>query len=316
VGVFLWRKSMVKQKTIKAYIEDFLTFSEVGKNLSNNTLRNFRHWLYRFKDFFGEDKTPSEINLDIIQKFRLYLNRLDGNNGDKLSLKTLAYHLIALRSFLKFLQKNDIKCISPEKIELPKLQERSVEFLNNDELKALFAMPDTSKIIGKRDLAIMQTLFSTGLRVSELCALNRENVNLKTQEFAVRGKGRKMRLVFLSDKATLRIKEYLDARDDVLSPLFISHARKSLNTIDGERRRLSRNTVESVISRYAMLAGIIKKCTPHTLRHSFATSLLQNGADIRSVQMILGHASIKTTQIYTHITDQHLREVHKEKFKD
>lgn len=306
---------MTKQKALAAQINDFLVYLEVGKNLSDNTLRNFRHWLGRFAEFFGDKRDPAEITLADIQNFRLKLNRLPGRETT-LDLKTQAYHLIALRSFLKFLHKNDIKSLAAEKVELPKLAERTVEFLTTEELEKLFSAVETDSLIGLRDSAILQTLFSTGLRVSELCALNRDNVNLKTREFAVRGKGRKMRLVFLSEKAVEKIEAYLKARKDALDPLFISHAKKSEEAIDGEKRRLTRNTVEAIVSKYARQAGIIKKVTPHTLRHSFATSLLWNGADIRAVQMMLGHASIKTTQVYTHITDQHLREVHREKFKD
>lgn len=303
------------QKNLANCINDFLIYCEVSKNLSPNSLRNFRHWLKRFEDFFEKDQKPADITLDDIQNFRLKLNRMEGKNG-KLNLKTQSYHLVALRAFFKYLQKNDIPCLTPEKIELPKIPERTVDFLNQKELDALFSMVEGEKIIALRDSAILYTLFSTGMRVSELCSLNRENVNLKDREFSVRGKGSKMRLVFLSPKAAHKIKIYLNARQDVLKPLFISHSRNLKNSIDEEKRRLSRNTIEAIVSKYALKAGIIKKVSPHTLRHSFATSLLKNGADIRAVQTMLGHESIKTTQIYTHITDQHLREIHKEKFQD
>ncbi len=306
---------MNKEKNIIECINDFLIYAEVGKNLSSNTLRNFRHWLNRFADFFGKKRKPSEINQEDIQNFRLKLNRMEGKNG-KLNLKTQAYHLVALRAFLKYLQKNDIKSLSAEKIELPKIPERTVEFLTEQELEMLFNVVDTNSLIGLRDSAILQVLFSTGMRVSELCSLNKENINLKSQEFSVRGKGSKMRLVFLSKKAVQKIEDYLKARTDALKPLFISHAPNLKNSIDSEKRRLSRNTIEAIVGKYARKAGLVKKVTPHTLRHSFATSLLKNGADIRAVQTMLGHESIKTTQIYTHITDQHLRKIHKEKFKD
>lgn len=307
---------MATKKDLKAYIDDFLIFCEVGKNLSNHTLQNYRHWLYRFADFLGNNKKVDEISLNDVQNFRLKLNRTITRSGKNMGIKTQTYHLIALRSFLKYLQKNDIKSLAPEKIDLPKIPERTVEFLSNKEVQKIFNTVDTESIIGLRDIAILHTLFSTGLRVSELCSLNRDNVNTKTKEFAIRGKGSKMRIVFLTNTAAEKIEKYLNSRDDVTSPLFASHAKKSKNEIDNEKRRLSRGVIENIVAKYARLAGIMKKVTPHTLRHSFATTLLLNGADIRAVQTMLGHTSIKTTQIYTHITDQHLREVHSSNMPD
>lgn len=303
-------------KMIKNHIEDFLEYCEVGKNLSERTLRNYRHWLYRFQDFCGPKKQIDQIDLKDIQKFRLGLNRSFTRAKTTMNIKTQTYHLIALRAFLKYLQKNDIKSLAAEKIELPKIPERTVDFLSHDEIKTLFNAVDISNIIGKRDIAILHTLYSTGLRVSELCNLNRENVNTQSKEFAIRGKGNKMRIVFLTTMAAEKINNYLIARNDVLKPLFIAHARKSKNTIDGESVRLSRAVVENIVGKHARAGGLTKKVTPHTLRHSFATTLLKNGADIRAVQTMLGHASIKTTQVYTHITDQHLRAIHQEKMNN
>jgi len=304
------------QKSLQNHLEDFLVFCEVNKNLSNQTLRNYRHWLYRFVDFIASLKKEKieEIDLDDLQKFRLFINRLKNRQEKNISIKTQSFHLIALRSFFKFLQKKDVKIISPEKIDLPKIPERVVNFLNFEEIKKILKTLKEDSLIALRNSAIIHTLFSAGLRVSELCALDRENVALQTREFSVQGKGGKVRLVFLTESAAEKIKKYLHRRNDNAKALFIAHAHKSKNKFDPQKRRLSRNVIENIVSQCAIKAGIVKKVTPHTLRHSFATLLLKNGADIRAVQTMLGHSSIKTTQIYTHITDQHLRQVHQKNF--
>lgn len=288
-------------------ISDFLVFLEVGKNRSDRTLQNYRHYLRRFSDFFGEKKFVKDIDQKSIQDFRLFLNR----QKKPLSIKTQHYHLCALRSFLKYLHKNDIESLSAEKVDLPKLPERTVEFLLPEEVEQFFAALSQETVLEARNYAICETLYSTGLRVSELCGLDREHVNLKTQQFAVRGKGGKMRIVFLTNRAKEAIEKYLEKRTDNLSPVFISHAKKSNEMMDGEKRRLSRTVVETVVRNTALQAGIVKKVTPHTLRHSFATTLLQNGADIRAVQIMLGHSTIATTQIYTHLSDRNLQDIHK-----
>lgn len=292
-------------------IEQFLVHSEIDKNQSQKTIENYKHYLGRFLEFTG-DISPKKIDYQLIQKYRLHLNRLE-LKGKTLGKKTQNYHVIALRAFLKYLQKNDVETLSAEKIELPKLPERTVEFLETEEVQKIIEIPDTTKEIGLRDRAVLECLYSTGLRVSELCSLNRDQVNLKTREFAVRGKGNKMRIVFLSEKAKEAITDYLKLRTDNYNPLFISYSKRSLKKVDlegGESRRLQRDTIELIVGKYRRLAGIVKKVTPHTMRHSFATQLLQNGADIRSVQEMLGHASITTTQIYTHLTNKRLKEVH------
>lgn len=299
-------------------IEDFLIFCEVGKNASDKTLENYRRYLKKFSSFLGEETPVEEITLEKVEDFRLFLARQKNERtGDRILLKTQNYHLIALRAFLKFLQKRDIKSFTPEKIELPKIPERDIEHLEREEVERLFLAVDTSTLLGKRDMAILTTLFSTGLRVSELCSLHKNEINIERGEFAVRGKGRKVRVVFLTPLAGEKIQEYLNARGDSSAPLFIAHARKSgkgaVNRATTDDRRLTRGVVEEIVKKYALRAGIVKKVTPHTLRHSFATTLLKNGADLRSVQMMLGHASITTTQIYTHLTDTHLKKVH-EKF--
>lgn len=287
---------------IKEHILKFLEYCEITKNQSPKTLENYRHYLKRFEEFIGENANPRGITLQKVQDYRLYLNRL--NN---LNIKTQNYHIIALRAFLKHLTKNDVETLAPEKIELSKIPKRSVEVLSRAELERIF---DEAKN-HPRDTAILETLYSTGLRVSELASLNRDQVDLKRREFMVRGKGSKPRIVFLSEKAVSSIEAYLLKRSDNFKPLFLNNMKADIT--QDEKRRLSTVSIEKLVRKYARLAGIIKKVTPHTLRHSYATELLQNGADIRSVQEMLGHSSITTTQIYTHITDKKLREVH-EKF--
>ncbi len=297
------------QKTIGELVQDFLVYLEVAKNRSERTLQNYRHYLRRFAVFSGAKKTPRDIDQKLVQDFRLFLHR----QTPQLSIKTQHYHLCALRSFLKYLQKNDIETMAAEKVDLPKLPDRQVEFLTKEELDMFFENLPRESILDARNFAICETLYSTGLRVSELCALDKPHVNLKTRQFAVRGKGGKMRIVFLTDRAVDALQHYFDKRTDNLAPVFISHARKSHEAIDGEKRRLTRAVVETVVREAAFRAGIIKPVTPHTLRHSFATTLLGNGADLRAIQMMLGHSTIATTQVYTHITDKNLKEVH-EKF--
>lgn len=303
---------------ISKHITLFLEHAEIAKNQSHKTLENYAHYLKRFSDFLGVDASPKEITLEKVQKFRLSLNRLEDENGKQLlGVKTQNYHIIALRAFLKFCMKNDVPTLAPEKIDLSKIPERSVEYLSREELERLFKTVDMSKIQGLRDTAILETLYSTGLRVSELTGLNRAQVDLQRREFMVRGKGRKTRIVFLSGRAANAIEKYLAARDDNFEPLFINHkrGRKGDDITLGEKRRLSTVMVQYMVRGYARRAGIIKKVTPHVLRHSFATELLINGADIRSVQEMLGHSSITTTQIYTHLTNKRLREVHEKYHK-
>jgi site-specific recombinase XerD len=304
---------------IKDWIDQFLTHVEIEKNQSEKTIENYNHYLKRFEDWVG-DVPPNKITLPLVQKYRLHLNRLenDKNKNEKLSAKTQNYHMIALRAFLKYLAKNDVKSLAPEKITLSKIPERTVEFLTEDEIKRLFQAVERSGPKGLRDYALLETLFSTGLRVSELTSLNRSQVDLERGEFMIRGKGKKPRIVFLSEKAISCIKQYLATRKDNLEPLFVSHSpsMKNAGILDEDRVRLSERSVQNIVKKYALLAGIIKKVTPHTLRHSFATGLLTNGADIRSVQEMLGHSSITTTQIYTHITNKRLKEIHKKYHPD
>lgn len=295
-------------------IYDFLTHAEVGKYQSKKTVENYRHYLKRFEKFAKPDTDVSSISADTIRDYRLKLHRMNiRGQGVTLDIKTQQYHLIALRALLKHLQKNDVKTISAEKIELPKVPERQVEVLAREELDAMFQAVDVTKRNGLRDIAILHLLYSTGLRVSELSNLNRKDVNLDSKEFRIVGKGRKARIVFISDTATDHLKRYLDSRQDNWLPLFVSNSNRSgTPSLLGEERRLEPQAIERVVRTTAVHAGIVKKVTPHTLRHTFATELLKNGADIRSVQEMLGHASITTTQIYTHLTNKRLREIHQQ----
>lgn len=299
---------------LNTLITDFLEYLEIERNRSQKTLKNYDFYLRRFVQLSGA-KTPNDITGDRVRKFRIMLNRFTNKiTGEPLKKKTQNYHMIALRAFLKYLAKRDIKSLAAEKIELAKQEDRQVEFLEGNELDDLLEAPLKDKSSDKikyRDKALLELLFSTGLRVSELANLKIENVNLKREEFSVRGKGGKVRVVFLSDQAKYWIKEYLSKRHDTSPYLFVAHDRAQNAREQDEDRPLTTRSIERLVERYAKQAGIMKKITPHTLRHSYATDLLRNGADIRSVQSMLGHASITTTQIYTHVTDQGLKEIYK-----
>jgi site-specific recombinase XerD len=291
---------------------DFLEYLEIEQGRSQKTIRNYDHYLTRLVDF-GGDIQIKDIDPELVRKWRLWLNRLGTNTSDELGKATLNYHLIALRSFLKFCAKRDIPALSADKIELAKTQRKQVTFLNEDELARIFIQPDTNTLVGLRDRAILELLFSSGLRVSELTGLDRDHVNLKRREFMVRGKGQKDRPIFISQEAANWIQLYLDKRQDNVRPLFVRYSGSKQVDLSGNFHRLTPRSVQRLVARYALMAGITKHVSPHTLRHSFATDLLMNGADIRSVQAMLGHSNIATTQIYTHVTDPHLKAVH-EKF--
>ncbi len=291
---------------------DFLEYLEIEQNRSQKTIANYDHYLTRLIDFAGEIKV-STIDPELIRKWRLWLNRLGTNVSDELQKSTQNYHLIALRSFLKFCAKRDLPALSADKVELAATKRKQVTFLNEEELSRLFKQADTSKLTGLRDRAILELLFSSGLRVSELVGLDREHINLKRREFMVRGKGQKDRPIFISPAAAEWLQKYLDKREDNTRPLFVRYSGQKKVDLSGNFHRLTARSVQRMVSRYALLAGITKHVSPHTLRHSFATDLLMNGADLRSVQAMLGHSNIATTQIYTHVTDPHLKNIH-EKF--
>lgn len=289
---------------------DFLEYLEIEQGRSQKTIRNYDHYLTRLEDY-GGDINVSDIDQEFVRKWRLWLNRLGTNVNDELQKNTLNYHLIALRSFLKWCSKRDITALPADKIELAKTARKQVTFLSNEELNNLFAQPNTTTLQGLRDRSILELLFSSGLRVSELTGLNKEHINLKKREFTVRGKGQKDRPIFISPTAAEWLEKYTTERDDTIPALFIRHARKKqAEDRSGNFQRLTPRSVQRMVARYALLAGITKHVSPHTLRHSFATDLLMNGADLRSVQALLGHSNIATTQIYTHVTDPHLKKVH------
>src|SRR3989344_2301018 len=329
-------------------IQEFLEYLEIEKNVSKLTIRNYRHYLERFLMFLSGDSStllvktgvsgearsssagksdvsreagsrsagksidPSIITLETIRQYRLFLSRYVDAHGISLKRITQNYHLIALRSFLKYLAKRQVACLAPETVELGKAESRSIKFLERDAVDRLLNMPEISKPEGLRDKAILEMLFSTGLRVSELVSLNRDQINLDRKEFGVIGKGRRPRVVFLSESAVEWLKRYLEQREDQAKPLFIRYAGKKPVEGDptGESLRLTSRSVQRLVEKYVKKARLPIKITPHGLRHSFATDLLSGGADLRAIPELLGHKNISTTQIYTHVTNPQLREIH------
>jgi site-specific recombinase XerD len=303
---------ILKSSDIEKLKKEFLQYVEIEKGRSLSTVSNYDHYLSIFLDF-AKIRKPDEISEDIIRNFRLWLNRQSSGrgspgSGDSLKKKTQNYYLIALRSFLKYAARRGITSLPADRIELAKVPERSLDLVSTDDLSHLLAGPDTSSLRGLRDKAIMELLFSTGLRVSELCSLPRD-LDIGRDEFSVRGKGEKVRVVFVSETARKAVKTYLEKRKDMDDALFVQIL-PNRKTYPSSLRLTSRS-VERIVEHYAIKVGISKKMTPHVLRHLFATDLLRNGADLRSVQMFLGHANIATTQVYTHITDAELGKIHK-----
>lgn len=297
--------------TLSALITDFLEYLELERNTSQLTIKNYDHYLQRFLEFAG-DINPKEIDLDMVRKYRLYLSRWSDPKSKKpLKRITQNYFMIALRAFLRYLARIDISTLSPEKVELGDTDPRPLKILDDTNLKFLLEAPDTTKKDGIRDRCILETLFSTGLRVSELASLNRDTINLGRREFGIVGKGGKERVVFISDTAADWLERFLNVRKDTFKPLFIRFQGKVDPANNGEAMRLTTRSIERIVEKYVKKLGLSVKATPHTLRHSFATDLLINGADIRSVQEMLGHSNISTTQIYTHVTNAHLKDVHK-----
>lgn len=296
-------------------INDFLEALEIERGRSKHTIDNYRFFLERFyemtSDLVSEKYKPSEITPEVLRKYRLRLNRYENDRGENLSTLTQSYHLIALRCFLKYLARRGIKTLDHSLVDLPKTTRKQVTFLHFDEVEEILDQIPEDTETGLRDRAIIELLFSGGLRVSELINLNRDSINLERREFVVRGKGSKDRPIFVSKSAAEALKNYLCVRHDSLPALFLNNSRNQ-QAVDtsGDFRRLTPRSVQRIIEKYVKKAGITKHVTPHTLRHSFATDLLMNGADLRSVQALLGHSNISTTQIYTHVTDAHLRDVH------
>lgn len=307
--------NLLMSQNIASLKTQFLEYIEIEKGLSLKTVANYDRYLERFIEF-GELKAIGDVTDDVVRRYRLHLNRQPGvkQKGQArgtLKKKTQNYHLIALRVFLKYLIKQGYEVMSPDRIELAKTPQRSLDLITTDELVRIMDAPSGEDIKSLRDKAILELLFSTGLRVSELCSLNRD-MDLSKDELSVRGKGDKVRVVFLSPSAKAAVKKYLDKRPDMEEALFVPLGKRAQAMIkNNEEVRLTTRSVERIVKHYAIAAGISKKVTPHVIRHSFATDLLQNGADLRSVQAMLGHANITTTQVYTHVTDKHLRDIHK-----
>lgn len=300
---------------LPSLVEEFLEYLEVERNLSPLTIRDYRHYLNNFVKWSVANSpivAAGDITIELVRKYRVYLAHFNSPNGN-LPLKkvTQNYYVIALRSFLKYLIRKDIVVVSPDKIELPKTESRSLKFLDREQIERLLAQPDMSKDRGVRDKAILEMLFSTGLRVSELCKLDRDQVNIERREFGVIGKGGRARVVFLSDRAAIWLEKYVARRTDSFKPLFIRYSGNQEPTVNGEQMRLTSRSVQRLVDKYCRKARLPVKISPHGIRHSFATDLLLNGADLRSVQEMLGHKNVSTTQIYTHITNAQLRDVHK-----
>lgn len=300
----------IPSTTLGSFARQFLEYLEIERGRSLKTIENYEHYLTRFLSA-SEAKEPGDITDEVMRSFRLWLNRQEAGVRDgrstTLKKKTQNYYLIAIRSFLKYLRKRGIESYAPERIELAKVAERTIDLLSPQDLRRLLSAPDGDTVKALRDKAILELFFSTGLRLSELCALSRD-IDLSRDEISVRGKGEKVRVVFLSDEAKSSITAYLKKRTDMDDALFVQESR---NTKKDGSLRLTPRSIERMVKHYATKAGIMDKVTPHILRHSFATDLLYNGADIRSVQIMLGHSNISTTQIYTHVTDSELRNVHK-----
>jgi len=334
---------MSQNKNLGELIDGFLEYLEIERNCSKLTIRDYRHYLEVFSKWYegslnvgvqhAEPGVPNlrlgraqsfvplqknikkieDLNLEAVRKFRVFLTNKQDKFGRNLKKVTQNYYVIAIRSFLKWLIKNDYKVLAPEKIELPKTESHSLKFLNEDQVTMLLNAPSVSKNAGLRDKAILETLFSTGLRVSELCKLNRDQINFKTREFGVIGKGQHPRVVFLSESACHWLQRYLAVREDLFRPLFIRYSGAQNELNNGEKMRLTPRSVERLVDKYVKQVKLPIKISPHGLRHSFATDLLIHGADLRSVQEMLGHKNIATTQIYTHVTNFQLKKVH-EKF--
>ena len=300
--------------TLKDLKSQFLEYLEIEKGRSVKTVENYDRYLMRFLNY-AKITAPGAVTEQMVREFRIHLNRANGTSGT-MKKNTQNYHLIALRAFLKFMRKRDVESLNPERIELAKTAPRDLDLITSAELDRLMKGPSGETLPALRDKAILELFFSTGLRVSELCALN-QDIDLSRDAFSVRGKGEKVRVVFLSPEAKSAITAYIKRRDDMSDALFVGYGPLKSKISVGKKQgskdlsRLTPRSIERMIKQYAVKAGITRKVTPHIIRHSFATDLLENGADLRSVQALLGHANIATTQIYTHVTDKHLQEVHK-----
>jgi len=311
-GNRVYRLSTDPDQALLAFLESL----EVEKNLSRLTIRNYGHYLRRFNDWFKrQGKTDlKQLDQDVLRTYRVYLARYSDEQSRTLSKKTQSYHVIALRSWFKWLVKHDMEVLHPEKIDLPKAESTQMSFVSVEEIERLLMQPLLSSKTGLRDRAILEVLFSTGLRVSELVSLNRDQIDLNRREFGVIGKGRRPRVVFLSERAAEWLGRWLNSREDEWIPVFIRLSGKKADPkLDGEEMRLTSRSVQRLVDKYSRQAHLTVKLSPHSIRHSFATDLLVNGANLRDVQEMLGHKNIATTQIYTHVTKSQLKKVYNQK---
>jgi site-specific recombinase XerD len=301
--------------TLRLHIKRYLSFIEVEKNYSKFTIRNYSHYLKVFRSWFEkhyEQEYIEKLTSEMVRKYRLYLTRHEDLRGKRLSPTTQSYYVIALRAFLKYCSKKGIKTLSAEKVDLPKSEGHKIKFLDRDQVERLLTAPDTSTVSGLRDRTILEVLFCTGLRVSELAKLDIDKIDLKQREFGIIGKGRRARVVFLTERASAWLGKYLAVRTDPYRPLWIRIPKNGEwdPAMGGARARLSVRGIQRIVEKYRRVAGLSIRVSPHVLRHSFATTLLQQGADLRSVQEMLGHKNVATTQIYTHVTNPQLKQIH------
>ncbi len=308
-------KKQASDLTLRVHIRRYLSYIEVEKNYSKFTIRNYSHYLKKFRDWFEKHYAQEYIEKltgEMVRRYRLHLSRFEDIHGKRLSPTTQSYYVISLRAFLKYCAKKGIKTLSPEKVDLPKGEEHRIKFLDRDQVERLLTSPDTSTMAGLRDKAILEILFSTGMRVSEIAKLDIDKIDLKQREFGIIGKGRRARVVFLTDRSAQWLNRYLATRTDPYRALWIRIPKSGEwdPGMGGERARLSIRGIQRIVEKYRRVAGLPIKVSPHVLRHSFATTLLQQGADLRSVQEMLGHKNVATTQIYTHVTNPQLKQIH------
>ena len=313
-------KKQVQDIGLRTHIKRYLSYIEVERNYSKFTIRNYDHYLLVFRKWFEkhyEQEYIEKLTTEMVRRYRLFLARFEGKDGKRLSPTTQSYYVISLRAFLKYCARKGIKTLSPEKVDLPKSEDHRIKFLDREQVERLLMAPDTSKMSGLRDKTILEVLFSTGLRVSEMAKLDIDKIDLKQREFGILGKGRRMRVVFLSKRACEWLDRYLSARVDPYRALWIRIPKNGEwdPALGNEKARLSVRGIQRIVEKYRRSAGIAIKVSPHLLRHSFATTLLQSGADLRSVQEMLGHKNVATTQIYTHVTNPQLKRIHEEFLK-
>ncbi len=307
-------KTKADDVSLERLINRYLSYIEIEKNYSPYTIEKYKHYLETFQKWFlkhYQQEYIQRLTSEIVRSYRIFLSHHENDQGRTMSISTQSYYIIGLRAFLRYLARKGIKSLAPEKIDLPKAESHSLKFLSREQVERLLEMPNLQKIEGLRDRAILEVLFSTGLRVSEMMKLDRDKIDLKQREFGIIGKGRRPRVVFLTERAATWLERYMKSREDSNKPLWIRLSGKKTDpTSSSEKMRLTVRTIQRIVEKYRLMAGLPVKVSPHVLRHSFATSLLQNGADLRSVQEMLGHKNVSTTQIYTHVTNPQLKQIH------